>query len=340
MQFGLDWHWKGAAVTKFRMETDTMGEIQVPEDALWDLMNSAREKLFHARERRVRPHRDDKILTDWNGLMIAALSRGARVLGNSAYSEAAEKAVRFVLKELVSSEGRLLHRFRDGQAAIPANLDDYAFLVWGLMELYEATFETGYLKRALDLNDVMLEHFWDEQNGGLFFTPDDGEALLVRKKEAYDGALPSGNGVALGNLLRLARMTGRTDLEERAVGIGRAFSQEIRKIPVAYTQFLAAAEYALGPPTEVVVVGKPGAADTREMIRALEGGYFPHKVTLFRSSEERDPEIETISEVPKGKEALGDRATAYVCTGESCKAPATDPEEILGAIDPARVPGS
>ena len=316
--------------------SEIAAELSMSQDALWDVMKSAREKLFRTREKRVRPHRDDKILADWNGLMIAALARGARVLGNSSYSGAAEKAVAFVVRELVSPEGRLLHRFREGQAAIPANLDDYAFLVWGLTELYEATFETGYLKRALDMNDVMLEHFWDEQNGGLFFTPDDGETLLVRKKEAYDGAVPSGNGVALGNLLRLARMSGRTDLEERAFRIGRAFSPEIRKIPSAYTQFLAASEYALGSSQEVVVAGKPGAADTRKMIRVLEDGYFPHKVTLFRSSEENDPEIEAISEVTRGKAALGDRATAYVCMGESCKPPTTDLEEMLAAIDPDR----
>ncbi len=316
--------------------SEIAAELSMSQDAFRDVMKSAREKLFRTREKRVRPHRDDKILADWNGLMIAALARGARVLGNSSYSGAAEKAVAFVLRELVSPGGRLFHRFREGQAAIPANLDDYAFLVWGLTELYEATFEPGYLKRALDMNDVMLEHFWDEQKGGLFFTPDDGETLLVRKKEAYDGAVPSGNAVALGNLLRLARMTGRTDLEDRAVRIGRAFSSEIRKIPSAYTQFLAASEYALGSSQEVVVAGKPGAADTREMIRALEDGYFPHKVTLFRSSEENDPEIEAISEVARGKAAHGDQATAYVCMGESCKAPTTDLEEMLAAIDPAR----
>jgi hypothetical protein len=180
-----------------------------PED-LRERLSAAREKLFEVRERRVRPLRDDKVLTDWNGLMVAALSRGARVLGETRYQKAAEDAAGFILRRMRRPDGRLLHRYRDGEAGIPAHVDDYAFLVWGLIELFETSFDAAYLQTALDLNGDMIAHFWDEQQGGLFFSGEDGEKLILRNKEIHDGAIPSGNSVAIWNLIRLARITGRS----------------------------------------------------------------------------------------------------------------------------------
>jgi uncharacterized protein len=189
--------------------------LKVSKKELWKRLEKIREKLFLARENRVRPERDDKILTDWNGLVIAAFSRGAQVLNDPKYTEIARRAADFILKEMRSPEGRLLHRYKDG-AGIQANLDDYAFLAWGLIELYETTFDIEYLREAQRITEVMLKHFWDDSMGGLFFTPDDGEALLVRQKEIYDGALPAGNSVAMLNLLRLSHLTGDPNLEEKA----------------------------------------------------------------------------------------------------------------------------
>jgi len=169
------------------------------------------------------------------------------VLGEPTYAEAAKRAANFILTHMRTSDGRLLPRYRDGEARITAHLNDYAFLVWGLINLYEATFETQYLKTALELNGDMVTHFWDGHLGGLFFTPDDGERFIVRKKEIYDGALPSGNSVAMHNLLRLARFTGDTSLDEKAAKIVKAFSGHVVQFPSGYTQFLVSADLGMGP---------------------------------------------------------------------------------------------
>jgi hypothetical protein len=302
------------------------------EKVLTGLVEAARGRLFEARERRVRPHRDDKILTDWNGLMIAALSRGAQVLGDPLYARAAAQAADFILRRLRDAEGRLLHRYRDASAGIVAHLDDYAFMVWGLIELYESTLEVRYLKDALGLNHQMLTHYWDDRAGGLFFTPDDGERLIIRKKEIYDGALPSGNAVAMWNLLRLARLTGRADLEARAEEIFRAFSGHVAQMPSAHTQILVAADVGLGPSQEVVIVGEREAPDTLAMLDALRSRFLPNQVVLLRPANEENPQIDRLAEFVKGYRSVEGRATAYVCSGGSCRRPTTDVSELMGML--------
>jgi len=230
-------------------------------------------------------------------------------------------------------DGRLLHRYRDGEAGILANLDDYAFFVWGLIELYEATFEVHYLKTALDLNADMLKRFWDGQRGGLFFTPDDGEALIVRKKEAYDGAIPSGNAVALFNLLRLARLTGRTDLEERAAEISKAFSGQISQFPSGYTQFLSSVDFGIGPAYEIVVSGPPASPETEEMIKVLRGRYIPNGVFILRPSDENPPEICSLAPFTEQQLPLNGRTTVYLCHGNTCETPTTSITEVLTLIE-------
>jgi uncharacterized protein YyaL (SSP411 family) len=184
---------------------------KMTEEGLLKLLEGIREKLFEVREQRIHPHKDDKILADWNGLMIAALAKAARVLDEPSYAEAAKKAVNFVFTQMLDAKGRLLHRYRDKEAKILAFLDDYAFMIWGLLELYETTLEPEYLQKAVELNAELLTHFWDDVGGGFYFTSDDAEDLLVRKKDAYDGAIPSGNSVAMLNLLRLARITAESE---------------------------------------------------------------------------------------------------------------------------------
>ena len=176
-------------------------------DGLKERVEAARQKLFDVRDKRVHPHKDDKILADWNGLMIAALAKGAQVFDEPKYAEVAKRAADFILTDMRRADGRILHRYREGHAAIQANADDYAFLIWGLLELYETIFDVHYLRTALDLNSEMIKYFWDEQDGGFYFTADDAEELIVRQKEIYDGAIPSGNSVAVLNLFRLARIT-------------------------------------------------------------------------------------------------------------------------------------
>src|SRR5690606_20972821 len=186
-----------------------------PEEELYRRAGEMRSRLFLAREKRVHPSKDDKILTDWNGLMIAALARAAGALQDPDFAGAASRAADSLLEVLQTADGRLMHRYREG-ADIQGNLDDYAFLIWGLIELYEAVFDVRYLREAVRLNQVLEEHFWDEEAGGFFFTADDGEELLIRKKEYYDGALPSGNSIALFNLLRLMHLTVDQKYEEKA----------------------------------------------------------------------------------------------------------------------------
>ncbi|MFW9934965.1 MAG: thioredoxin domain-containing protein, partial [Candidatus Thorarchaeota archaeon] len=210
--------------------------------ALSKLLEDARKKLFTIREKRIHPHKDDKILANWNGLMIAALAKAARILGEPEFAKAAHRAVDFIFKEMYQ-DGRLLHRFRAGEAAVPAFLDDYAFMIWGLLELYETALDPEYLEKAIALNDTLLSHFWDEKGEAFFYTADDAENLLIRKKDAYDGAIPSGNSVAMLNLLRLGRITTESELEAQAAKIGRALSGEALGAPTAFTFMISAVDY-------------------------------------------------------------------------------------------------
>ena len=309
--------------------SETARELDIAEADLRRRVESARQKLLAARDERVRPHKDDKVLTDWNGLMIAALAKGARAFDEPKYAEAATRAARFILTKLRDSNGRLSHRYRDGEVAVPGFLDDYAFLIWGLIELYETAFDVAYLRTALELDSELLGHFWDQENGGFYFTADDAEDLLVRKKEIYDGAVPSGNSVAMLNLLRLGRMTANPELEKRAVQIGRAFSSSVVQSPAAYTQLMVAVDFGLGPSYEVVIVGDAQADDTKAMLKALRNRFVPNKVVLFRPSKMELPEISRLAEFTLYQKTVEDKATAYVCLNYSCKRPTTDVGEML-----------
>ncbi|RJR40702.1 MAG: thioredoxin domain-containing protein [Desulfobacteraceae bacterium] len=295
-------------------------------------IQTIREKLFDLREKRIHPHKDDKVLTDWNGLMLAALAKGAQIIGEAAYSRAAERGARFIIERLRQEDGRLLHRYREGESGIQAHLDDYAFFVWGLIEIYQATFDAYFLKTAIDLNEDMIRRFWDHQGGGFFFTPEDGEKLIVRKKEYYDGATPSGNGVALHNLLRLARLTGLSTLEERAASLIRSCSGMIRQYPSGYTHLLSAVDFAIGPSFEVVIVGDPDTERTDEMMQALRRCYLPNQVTLFKSTMDESPEIDQVAPFIGSYKGINGETTAYVCRAQSCSSPTTDPGEMLDTI--------
>jgi len=311
---------------------EVAAERGVAEEELRARLEAAREKLLGARGGRVRPRRDDKILVDWNGLMVAALAMGARALDEPAYADAAARAADFILARTARGEGRLYHRFRDGEAAVPAFLDDYAFLTWGLLELYEATFDVRYLKAALELARVTVELFWDERNGGFFYAGADAEGLIVRKKELFDGAVPSGNAVATLNFLRLARLTGDASGEERAAATTRAFSGALAKTPAFFTFMMTALDFALGPSYEVVVVGDPAAEDTGEMLRALARAFFPNAVVAFKPAGEEEPEIVALAEYTRDLSQLNGRATAYVCERFSCRAPTNDVREMLASL--------
>ncbi|MFH1998738.1 MAG: thioredoxin domain-containing protein [Planctomycetota bacterium] len=307
-------------------------EAGQPSGVLEQRLEEARHKLFAERESRIHPHKDDKILTDWNGLMIAAMARGAFVFQDPFLAQSARRAADFLLERLKTADNRLLHRYRNGKAGIKANVDDYAFMIQALLNLYEATFEVEYLKSAIALNRVLITHFWDQEGGGFFFTSDDAEALIVRGKEGRDGAYPSGNSVAMLNLLRLSRITGDAKLEQMASRIGEAFSETVRGYPQAFTCLLMGVDFATAGSYEVVISGAPNAPDTQAMIKALSRNYLPNMVLLFRPMAEEDPEIATVAGFTQSQKALNGKATAYVCTRASCKEPATDPEKMLSFL--------
>jgi len=218
--------------------------IKSPEGiANRDEFEAERQALFNEREKRVKPLKDDKILTGWNGLMIAAMAMGARILKDQKYLLTAEQAANFILQRLRREDGRLLARYRDGEALYPAYAADYAYLIWGLIELDDAGSDGRYLQSALDLNNDLLKFFWDKENGGLFFYGEDSEELLIRPKEVYDGAIPSDNAVATLNFLRLARTKGQTGLEDRAQEQLLHFGGTINENPTAYSFWLQAALY-------------------------------------------------------------------------------------------------
>lgn len=303
---------------------DTASVVGMPEGELRNKLEVIRQKLFAAREKRIHPAKDDKILTDWNGLMIAALGKAAQILNEPRYAEAAKNTADFILRNMLRSEGRLLHRYKD-EAGIAGNLDDYAFLIWGLIELYEAIFDVKYLKVALELNRDLIEQFLDEATGGLYFTPNDGEPLPVRQKEIYDGAMPSGNSVAMLNLLRLSHLIGDPALEERANKIIVSFAATINRQPLGHTMLMCAQDFALGPSYEIAIVDGKGGVGVDRILEALRSRFIPNKVIIMVSGEE----VHRIAEFTRNLSQLNGRATAYVCTGHKCELPTNDPEKML-----------
>jgi len=294
-------------------------------------LEEGRRKLFEVREQRIHPLKDDKVLTSWNGLMIAALAKGYQALQEPAYLEAASAAAGFVLESLRREDGRLLRRYRNGQTAHDGYLDDYAFFIWGLLELYECAFHTPYLKEALSLQNKMGELFRDEKDGGFFFTPQGGEEHIVRDKDIYDGAVPSGNSVAALNLIRLARMTGDPRREEEADETLETFSGMVSDYPMAYTQYLNALDFAMGPAKEIVVVGtEKNPSLGEEMIRAIQRTFLPNRVLLRRKGE--DQELSSLAPYTAALKPVEDGPTVYVCEKYACRSPVNDLEALRSAL--------
>jgi uncharacterized protein YyaL (SSP411 family) len=308
---------------------DAASVLKISEQDLYHRLEKIRAKLFHAREKRVHPLKDDKILTDWNGLMIAALAKAAQALHEEKYATAATKAADFILEKMQTTEGRLLPRYR-GEAAISATLDAYAFLIWGLIDLYETVFDVKYLKAALELNQVMMLHFWDKDQGGYFFSADDAEALLLRKKEFYDGAIPSGNSIAMLNLLRLMHLTGQSELEEPAWDLARSFAAAGEQ-PLGHSMLLCSLDYALGPASEIALVGNLQDAGIIEMLQAIRSRFLPNKSTVLVCGEE----IREIAPFTKNLVQMEGKTAAYICTDHVCSLPATSPEKMMTLLEKA-----
>jgi hypothetical protein len=315
------------------LEEFARNEGMTPQE-LKKILEQSRQRLFASREKRIHPSKDDKILTDWNGLMIVALSKGAQALNEPEYADAARKAADFLLKELRRKDGRLMHRYREGEAALPGYVDDYAFFVWGLIDLYEATFEARYLQEALTLTDDMLKLFWDDKEGGLYFTGADNEKLIARMKDVYDGAIPSGNSVASLNLLRLGRITMRQELEEKAEQAIESFGKTISRSPTGFSQFLIALDFAVGPTKEIVIAGDLHQEDTNLMLYAIRRRFLPGKVLILHPEGEEGKAIEKIIPFVKGQNKINEKAAAYICENYTCRAPTKDLAKMISLIEP------
>ncbi|MYK01037.1 MAG: thioredoxin domain-containing protein [Gemmatimonadales bacterium] len=300
-------------------------------------LEQARRVLFERRAKRERPLLDDKILTDWNGLMIAALARSGLAFGDKSLVEAAARAADFILERLRDGEGRLLHRYRDGDAAIPAGAADYACLMWGTIELYGATFDPRWLRAARELLDPLMERFWDPERFGVFNVDEAQSDVPVRQKELYDGATPSANATTWYVLLRLGRLTGDPELLDRAEALRGALAGPVGGAPSAHAMSLVALDLALGPAHEVVVTGDPGDPGTRRMLDALAGRYAPRTSVLFKPAAPRTeapggPAADPLAEAAPftaAHDLLEGKATAYVCTGFACRRPTTDIREMM-----------
>jgi uncharacterized protein YyaL (SSP411 family) len=290
-------------------------------------LEAVRERLLERRSRRVRPLLDDKVLTDWNGLMIAALARAGWVFGSTEWVGAAERAADF-LWATMWRDGTLLHRYREGEAAITGNLDDYAFLAWGALELHQATQDVRHLDRAVTITAAMLERFDGGADAPLYFSPADRADLITRMREVYDDALPSGNAVAFGNLLRLARLTGRTAYEERAGALADACSRLVAARPSSASFFLVGLDLAVGPSAELVIVGDPPAPDTQALLDVAREGFHPNRVLLLRPPGAAAGLIGVLAPVVKDFVARDGRATAYLCRGFTCEQPVTTPDAL------------
>ncbi len=296
------------------------------------LFLSAVRKLFEAREKRIRPMRDEKILLDWNGLMIAAMSIGARVLSDDGYRAASERCADLLSEKASLPDGRVKHVLQE-ENSIPGFLSDHIFLAWGLLELYETTFEAKYLKRAIELAEATIAHFWDSAGGGFFDTSNDSEKLLTRQKHAHDGAIPSGNSIAALVLFKLYLITEREEFKEHALKTERAFSKSISSAPQSHTQFLNAIDLIIGPTYEISLIG-PKGNEMDQMLSTLASKFVPKRIVAAKFTEGA-PEIEQMAPILRNKEMVDEKVTAYVCLNRSCKAPVTSAQDLLRIIDAA-----
>lgn len=291
-------------------------------DKLEAVLSTGRRKLHELRGQRVRPHLDDKVLTGWNALMIAAFAKAARVLDSQEYIGVAQTALGALEARLVRSDGRLLARYRDGEAAYPAYLDDYAYLLWALLELYETTHKAEYLEKAQHWAGEMERLFWDEQGGAFFFSGKDGERLIARPKEVYDGALPSGNSVAGLMLQRLGALSGDASFEALGVQTLTALAGLVAEQPSAFAYYLMALDWHLTPKRRIVLAGDFGWPETQAMLRVVGRAFLPDALVRLASAAERTGEYP----------AKDGKATAYVCEAFACLPPVQTAADLAKQI--------
>lgn len=294
------------------------------QEELEQLVARVKQKLFNEREKRIKPFRDEKIITAWNGLMLSGLADAIKITPKQEYVDAANRTVEFFYSKLFR-DGFLLHTYKDGQAKLLGFLDDYACFAMGLVDLYEATFERQLLDRAVQLADVILAEFWDEADAGFFYTGNSHEQLISRAKPVFDASVPSGNAMATHLLLRLHYRTGNEIYLQRAEQVLHAYYEAMASQPFGFAHLLCALDFYLQKPSEIVVIGTKDGADTRALLDEVHSLYLPNSTLQFAAP--GDP-LEKISPLLTGKNQLNGKATAYVCRNFTCSAPVTSATEL------------
>ena len=304
-------------------------KLRMDLQALETILAEGKEKLFEVREKRIKPGLDDKILTSWNGLMIRSMAMGYQILGDERYREAAEKSANFVLTQLSQDNGRLLRTHRAGKSHLNAYLEDYAYFIASLIDFYEATFDVRWLKQAERLNQIMIEQFWDDANGGFFFTSKDHESLITRSKSGYDGATPAGASMAVHSLLRLDKLLAQSDLREKAEITLDIYYHQIESAPSGSAQLLCELDFLLSTPKELVIAGQREDKETKAALRTIHSRFIPNKImALLDPRAENLQETEAFIPLLEGKKQINDKTTIYVCENYTCKAPTTDLAEL------------
>ncbi|MBK7978765.1 MAG: thioredoxin domain-containing protein [Ignavibacteriae bacterium] len=293
-------------------------------------IDNYRTKLFLFRESRIHPFKDDKILTDWNGLTIAALAIAGRIFDNKKIIDTAEKSVQFILKNLISKDGDLLHRYRDGDSSIDAKIDDYAFFIWGLLELYESTNKTFYLEKSIELTGKLISGFWDTENNSGFFFTDENSELIVRTKEFYDGAVPSGNSVMFSNLIKLFHITGNQKYKEFAELLNKTYKSSVEKVPISFGYFLSGLIFQLNNTKEILLVGEKENPLTKQMLKIINEDFNPNKVVicLDKSDPYYDKLLQT-AEYLKNYKMINEKTTAYICENFECNLPVNNIDDFI-----------
>jgi len=293
------------------------------------LVSDAKAKLFYEREKRIKPFRDEKILTSWNGLMLSGLAAAIKISSLPPYLEAAKRTVDFLFTRMFR-DGYLLHSYKSGVSKILGYLDDYAFLAAGLLDLFEATLDRVNLDRALELTEVMIREFWDENDGGFFYTGQSHERLVAQSKPVFDASIPSGNAVATHVLLRIYHYTGNDDYLKRAEKILRSYYDTMENQPFGFAHMLAALDFYLDKPREIVLVGDKKDPHTVELLKAIHSVYLPN-MTLQLVSPENS--LEQISPLLAGKKAIAGKPTVYVCHNFTCSRPVANWDELKRLLD-------
>ncbi|MBN1805210.1 MAG: thioredoxin domain-containing protein [Sedimentisphaerales bacterium] len=294
---------------------------------LIEIISSARSKIFNQRSKRIRPHRDDKIITAWNGLMISSMACGGAALQEEKYTKAAGKAANFILDALYK-KGRLMRYYREDKTIEPAFLDDYAFTITGFLDLYQATFRTGWLVEAKTLAEEMIELFADAEHGGFFLTGKDNEKLITRIRPGTDGVIPSGNSAAALALLKLGKLTMNPYFTEQGTRVLESFSQQLKQSPACSSEMLSALNFWLGPTRQIVIAGDINAADTQQMLKLIRNKFLPDTVIILQQKKNADPDIDKIIPFIKNLVTIEDKATAYVCENFACRQPTDKIDEL------------